>query len=148
MRCQAVAANDEIPARPPEPLGHRVAADVDDAGAARAVVAVWRDVDLALRPVVGPRGVVALFNRSAHLAAAAHPWLGLAGQDPASPLDLGALQALLLAHGANQALPAGNRLLDELHGLLEHLIGRVLTERLLRTAWGPPGSAPMQSARP
>jgi hypothetical protein len=146
VRRTAVAANDELPARPPEPLGHRVAVDVDDAGAARAVLAVWRDVELALRPVVGPRGVVALFNRSAHLAAAAHPWLAQAGQDPASPLDLGALQALLLAHGAHQALVAGNRLLDELRGLLEHLIGHALTDRLLRTAWGPPGSSPTQGA--
>ncbi len=124
--------------RPHDPLGNRVDGDVDAAGAAAAVVAVWRDAERALRPVIGARGVVALFNRSAHMAAATHPWLARAGQDPASPLDLQALQALLLAQGAQQALVAGNHLLDQLHRLLEHLIGQALTEQLLRTAWGPP----------
>lgn len=144
----AMAANNETPARPPEPLGHRVAVDVDAAGAAEAVVAVWRDADLALRPVIGPRGVVALFNRSAHLAAAAHPWLALAGQETGAPLNLGTLRALLVAHGANQTLAAGNHLLDQLHTLLEQLIGGALTESLLRSAWGPPGSPPVQEGPP
>lgn len=135
---------DEALQRPPDPLGHRVAADVDAAGAAAAVVAVWRDAERALRPVIGTRGVVALFNRSAHVAASAYPWLALARQDPAAPLDLNALQALFLAHGAPQALAAGNHLLDQLHRLLEHLVGHPLTEQLLRAAWGPPDHPPVQ----
>lgn len=134
----------ETSARPPEPLGHRVAVDVDAAGAAAAVAAVWRDAERALQPVIGGRAVVALFNRSAHIASAAHPWLALARQDPAAPLDLDALQALFAAHGAAQTLAAGNHLLEQLHRLLEHLIGHPLTEQLLRTAWGPPGHPPVQ----
>ncbi len=130
--------------RPPDPLGNRVGADGDAVVAVVAVVAVWRDAELALRPVIGAGGVVALFNRSAHLAASAHPWLAMAAQDPAAPLDLDALQALFLAHGAPQALAAGKQLLDELHRLLEQLIGKALTERLLRTAWGPPGDLPVR----
>jgi len=132
----------ETPARPPRPLGQRVDVDVDAAGAAAAVATVWRNADRALRPVIGSRGVVALFNRSAHVAASVHPWLAQAGQDPAAPLDLDALQALFAAHGAMQSLAAGNHLLDQLRRLLEHLIGDRLTETLLRTAWGPPQPAP------
>lgn len=136
------------PERPPGPLGHRVGTDVDAAAAALAVVAVWRDAERALQPVIGARGVVALFNRSVHVAASAHPWLERAGQDPAAPLDLEALQSILLAQGAQQALAAGNKLLDQLHRLLEQLIGEGLTERLLRTAWGPPGHPPVQDGPP
>lgn len=123
-------------ARPSQPPGQRLSADVDAAGAAAAVVAVWRDADRALRPLIGSRGVVALFNRSAHVCAEAHPWLALAAQDPAAPLDLDALQALFAARGAMQSLAAGNQLHEQLHRLLEHLIGDNLGETLLRTAWG------------
>lgn len=143
-----MAQASETLERPPDPLGHRVAADADAACAAAAVVAVWRDVDQALRPVIGTRGVVALFNRSTHVAATAYPWLALAGQDPAAPLDLDALRALFLAHGAQQALAGGNHLLDQLHRLLEHLVGHPLTEQLLRAAWGPPDHPPMQDGHP
>lgn len=136
------------PERPPGPLGHRVGVDVDAAAAALAVVGVWRDAERALRPVIGVRGVVALFNRSVHVAAAAHPWLAQAGQDPAAPLDLDALQSLCRAQGAQHALAAGNKLLDELHRLLEQLIGDRLTEMLLRTAWGPPRHPPMLDGPP
>ncbi|MDO9075203.1 MAG: hypothetical protein Q7U73_18250 [Rubrivivax sp.] len=138
----------ETPERPADPLGCRVAADVDAEGAAAAVVAVWRDADSALRPVIGARGVVALFNRSAHVAARTYPWLALTGQDPAAPLDLEALRALFLAHGAQQSLAAGNHLLDQLHRLLEHLVGLPLTEQLLRAAWGPPEHPPVQDGQP
>lgn len=121
------------------PLGNRVCAEADAAGAAAAVVAVWRDVERVLRPVIGARGVVALFIRSAHVAAGSYPWLAPAAQNPAAPLDLDALQALFVAQGAQQTLAAGNHLLDQLHRLLEHLIGHLLTAQLLRAAWGPHG---------
>ncbi len=139
-----MATDDDTAARPRQPLGHRVDLDADATGAAEAVVAVWRDAERALRPVIGARGVVALFNRSVHLAAVAHPWLAQAAQNPSVPLDLDALRALLASQRAHQALTAGNHLLDHLHRLLEHLIGDPLTERLLRTAWGPPGSTTVQ----
>ncbi|MDP2006811.1 MAG: hypothetical protein Q8K45_14130 [Rubrivivax sp.] len=140
-----MAEHGEAPGRPTDPLANRVGAAVD---AAAAVVAVCRDAEKALRPIIGTRGVVALFNRSAHLAAAAHPWLAMAAQDPAAPLDLDALRALFLAHGTPQALAAGRQLFDELHRLLEQLIGQDLTERLMRTAWGPPGAPPPKDRTP
>lgn len=127
------------------PLASRVAkgASVDEVAA--AVVAVWRDAASSLRPIIGARGVVALFNRCVYLTAQAHPWLASAGRDAAAELDLPALQALealFLLQTAAAALVAGHAMFEGFHRLLGSLIGASLAERLLRSAWGPPSGQP------
>ena len=71
---------------------------------ADTVVAVWRRVDAALLPIVGQRGVAALYKRSLHLANAAHPWLG-APQDgvPAQRLGTAGGDRLVAAGPSGQA---------------------------------------------
>jgi hypothetical protein len=120
------------------PLAHRLTQGADAIEAAEALAAVWREVDLALQPIVGRRGVVALFNRSVHLTAAVHPWLAAARQDPAAELDVDALKSLFGRQGAAQAVLCGNSLLQSFRQVLATLIGASLSERLLRPAWGPP----------
>ena len=132
------------------PLTHRAGAGADAMQVAQAVVAVWQEVDLALRPIIGAGGVLALQQRSAHLTAVQHPWLraGL-GADGLAGFDEAALTAVLARQDAAQALACGNTLLRTFHALLTSLIGASLTERLLRPVWGPPPiSAPAQDMSP
>ena len=94
--------------------------------------AAWRDIDDALTPIIGKRGVAALYGRSVHLACRAHPWLASAEAGAPSAMDLGLLASLLSSQTAAEAAAAGGRLLHALHELLTALIGASLTERLLR----------------
>jgi DNA-binding GntR family transcriptional regulator len=102
---------------------------------AAAFVDIRLEIDQALQPIIGDKGVAALFDRSLGLSAAAFPWLaqgpagGLAGADPA------ALKALLAAQPASEAVAGGNALLQSFHELLASLVGRPLTDRLLRSVW-------------
>jgi len=125
--------------------GLRISVDANAAEVAEAVAAMWRDIDAVMRPVLGQRGVVALFKRSVHLTSAAHPWLASVYQDRASVLDLPALEALFSLQTGAAALACGNALQLTFHQLLASLIGESLTERLLHSVWArPDGEAPTQ----
>lgn len=125
------------------PLAHRLPAGAGAAQVATVSCAVWHEIDAALRPIIGPLGVVALFNRSLHLTAAAHPWLASGAlRDAAAAFDTTALKALLAQRSAAEALASASALLHTLGGLLAVLIGASLTERLLRPVWAPPTSGP------
>lgn len=107
-----------------------------DAGQIAArVVAACREVDAALAPVIGARGVAALFQRSVHLAAEAVPWLAGGGGAGPTGIDLPALESLLSARDAADAAVGGGRLLQQFDDLLASLIGPALTARLLRSVW-------------
>lgn len=93
--------------------------------------ATWQAIDRALRPVLGSRGVEALYWRSLHLAAASHPWLA-PGDEAAGPgMDLAALAATLAGQEAAAAESGGRAMLDHLRQLLVSLVGASLTARLL-----------------
>jgi hypothetical protein len=102
---------------------------------AAAFVDIRLEIDQALQPIIGDRGVAALFNRSLSLSSAGFPWLAqgpagvLAGADPAS------LNALLAAQPAREAAAGGNALLQSFDELLASLVGRSLTDRLLGSVW-------------
>jgi hypothetical protein len=120
------------------PLAGRVAHDSSSDQIAAACGAVWLELDSALSPIIGPRGVTALGQRSLHLASAAHPWLA-AGQ-PGGPtrLDSALLVSLLAPRSRDDAAAAADTFLQTFRELLCSLIGVSLTERLLCTVWGPP----------
>ena len=122
------------------PLAYRLGDGADTEALAVAFVAVWREVDAALRPVIGARGVAALFHRSVHLASAGHPWLAGARQGSQVEPDLGAVSDLLRRQHTDTALAGADEFLATFHVLLATLIGPSLTERLLRSAWGPPAT--------
>jgi hypothetical protein len=131
------------------PLTSRVAEGADSREIAAAVNALWTDIETALHPIVGRRGVAALFKRTLHLAAARHPWLAplKAGGDDAA--DLSQLTALLAAQPPSQASEAGSALFEIFGELLVTLIGAPLSKRLLQTAWSTSSSAaPAQDPTP
>jgi hypothetical protein len=120
------------------PLASRVEDDSSAHQIAAACAAIWLELDSALSPVIGPRGVSALGQRSLHLASAVHPWL--AARQPGGPamLDSALLASQLAQRGGDEAAAAANTFLQTFRELLISLIGGSLTERLLRTVWGPP----------
>jgi hypothetical protein len=96
------------------------------------VVSVWRDIDAALAPIIGHRGVAALFGRSVHLIRADHPWLTAPHESTTDRIDLAALQSTLSQQTSDTVVAINGALLRKFLELLSNLIGVSLTERLLR----------------
>jgi hypothetical protein len=105
---------------------------------AAACTAICVELDAALSPIIGLRGVAALFWRSLHLARATYPWLPAIPPGNPFNFDPGPLRAVLAQRRADEAAAAADCFLQSLHRLLVSLIGASLTERLLRATWGPP----------
>lgn len=119
-------------------VAHRAGEGADAARIAEAIGEIWDRIELALAPIIGQRGVAALYGRSLHLAAVAHPWLELQ-DDPTAPMDLVALKSAIAQQGRpDEAAAGGVALLQAFHTLLTSLIGPSLSQRLLDAAWTPP----------
>jgi hypothetical protein len=98
-------------------------------------VAAWRAITAVLAPVIGQRGVAALYRRSLHLAAANHPWLAAGDGGSSATMDLDALEAALSARESAQAAAGGAALLLSFHALVGSLIGPALSGQLLGGVW-------------
>ena len=132
-----------------DPLARRLGPDADGTQIAAAVVAVWREMEAALTPIVGTLGVAALYKRSLHLTSAAHPWLASTRQGMHVNIDLAALEALLVRQRGAAAAAGGGAFLQNFHDLLGSLVGASLTDRLLRCVWANTSSgSPAQDATP
>ena len=120
------------------PLAYRIGDDSSAAEIAAACGALWLELEAVLSPIIGPLGVYALGQRSLHLASAEHAWL--AARQPGGParLESALIVSLLAQRCSDDAAAAGNTFLLTFRELLSSLIGASLTERLLRTLWGPP----------
>jgi hypothetical protein len=108
---------------------------------AETALARWRDIAAALTPIIGQRGMAALYKRSLYLMRSAYPWLDAVHSSALAPADFGALRKALSQQPAAEAAAASGALLQTFHGLLTTLIGPSLTERLLRSARDNPTSA-------
>jgi len=124
------------------PLHGRVEDGADTEQVADAIVAVWREIDQALHPIIGHRGVAALYNRSLKLTAAAYPWLAQGHAGALAALDPTALRAALVRQAPDAAAAAGNALFETFRDLLASLVGESLTQRLLHTVWDHTAGAP------
>lgn len=116
---------------------------------AAAITSTWRDVDAALSPILGHRGVASLYKRSLHITSAAHPWLAGTHDGLPTVMDLAPLQAALSHQSSVDAATSGGALLHTFHELLASLVGRSLTEQLLHSVWADAASrAPAQEISP
>jgi hypothetical protein len=122
------------------PLAHRVGADANPTQIADAVVATWQEIDSTLTPIIGHRGVAALYRRSRHLAASIHPWLASAHDDTQATMNFATLESVLTQQSSAEAATGGAAHLQTFHELLTALVGPLLTERLLRSVWANPSS--------
>ena len=122
---------------------HRIAAFLEGAVSAGAssedvaalAASTFRALDQALAPIVGQRGIAALYKRSLHLSRPMHPWLPVAADGSDSAIDFAPLTASLAKRTSAEAASAGTEVLDRFRVLLTSLIGESLTERLLRPVW-------------
>ena len=129
-------AGGDSPARQPGPLSDRIEDGGDASDVAAAAVILWREIDAVLRPIIGQRGVVALFNRSVQLAGVGHPWVVHVHQDANTELQFPVIADVLARQAAAAAISGGDAQLLAFHQLLGSLIGASLTERLLHPAFG------------
>ena len=115
---------------------------------ADTTVAAWQAIDSALAPIIGQRGVAALYKRSLHLNRPLRPCLNAAIETTEARLGLAALKLVLAQQSAIEAAAIGAELLQTVHELLTTLVGPSLTERLLRSVWieflsAPPPAGPL-----
>ena len=123
-------------------LAERVGGDATATAVADAVTATLLEIEAAIAPFVGTRGLAALFKRSLFLTVGGCP--GLLGESAHLPevVDPAALRLLLSRQDAATAIAGGGLFLQTFQELLASLIGMSLTERLLRAAWIPFTSHP------
>jgi hypothetical protein len=119
-------------------LQRLAAGGADAAKVTAAIVSVWREIEVALAPVIGQRGVAALFERSLYLTRSRHPWLAAVAEHNEARMDLAALTGVLQKQGSTAAASGGGAHLEALYELLGSLIGPSLAERLLRPTWSNP----------
>jgi hypothetical protein len=106
---------------------------------AAATVATWPQVVARLEPVIGVRGIDALFMRALHLTSRSFPCVsGDVGHGTAA---IDAINARLRREDASTAAAASYELLFAFTELLADLIGESLTDRLLAPVWALPGPA-------
>jgi len=109
-------------------------------GIATRAAHLWRDIDSALAPIIGHAGVAALYRRSLYLTRTGHPCLTVVYEAISVSDRYIALETALSQQTPADATAAISALLQTFHGLLTHLIGESLTERLLRSVWDNPSS--------
>jgi hypothetical protein len=116
-------------------LSQRTAEGVDAGRIADLAVLTWRDIDAALSPIIGQRGVAALYQRSLHLTRDGYPWLATVYESTLQEGDFTALQTALSQQTSSAAAAGNSTLLQTFCDLLSNLIGQSLTERLLESVW-------------
>jgi hypothetical protein len=121
-------------------LTQLAAAGADARRIADRAVSIWRDVDAGLSPIIGRRGVAALFQRSLLRSVPALTSLAAAHQDVDALGDLDALRATLEQQSSENAIATNGALLKKFVDLLISLIGESLTERLLDSVRDTPSS--------
>lgn len=104
---------------------------VDGAQIAGVIVRTWVDIDGALSPVLGKRGVAALYKRSLHLSGSAHGWLSDIQVGPITAIDFEVLQKAFADQSNSEAASAATAMLRAFCDLLVSLVGISLTGRLL-----------------
>lgn len=130
-------------------LSKRAAAGCDSGLMASLVVSIWRDLDAALAPIIGHRGVAALFYRTLHLIRHDYPWLTASHVSMTEPMDFAALQSTLSQQISTHVVAANDALLQKFLEQLASLIGESLVERLLRAVVDThsPGDAAQEPSR-
>lgn len=114
------------------------ASGVDVLHVATAVLSTWADVKQAIAPVIGARGVTALYERSLYLTRTQHPWMVPAPEGTEIDMALAALETVLMQQDSATAVAGGAAHLQTFYEVLTSLIGPSLTDSLLRSIWENP----------
>jgi hypothetical protein len=129
-------------------LAQQVSHDANAVEVADATAAIWQAVEVALAPIIGSRGVAALYQRSVFLTGPTHAWLAPLHHGMDGHIDLAALKRLFAQQSSTDAIAGGKALLQTFHRLLTSLVGTSLTERLLHSVWSDPDTTPSAQDAP
>ena len=102
---------------------------------ASSVVLTWAEIKQAIAPVIGARGVAALYERSLFLTRGQHPWMVPVPDGVEMEMSLPALEAILIQQDSATAVAGGVAHLQTFHEVLSSLIGPSLSDSLLRSIW-------------
>lgn len=116
-------------------LEYKVAQGEDSFHIADLVLQAWRQIDVALTPLIGHRGVAGLYQRTLHVTGGDYPWLAICYKGITHEMDLDDLQKILAQQSSSNAANAGGMLFQTFHDLLGSLIGSALTACLLESIW-------------
>lgn len=127
----------------------RVAENMSSRQIADAASASWRALNIALSPIIGQRGVTALFKRSLHLARLDYPILKNVVGATILPGEFGALHAVLAGETSDSAVIINSTILNIFYELLTNLIGNTLTQQILNSVFDTTSSGdPAQDTLP
>lgn len=123
-------------------LAHRAKGCAEVSQVAEAITSMFENIDTALTPIIGPKGVAALHRRTLHLCITQHPSFADSYRMLVVGMDLKELKALLTEQSRADALFFSEEILKTFYELLATLIGRSLAARLLLDVWEQPFSGP------
>ena len=110
-----------------------IRADASPDQLAASVAIACTGIEAALAPIIGKRGMTALFNRSLHVTGQTYPWLADVIVRNQTAMDVESLRTALACRTSAEASAYGLLLLKTVTDLLASLVGPSLTERLLRS---------------
>jgi hypothetical protein len=119
----------------PESLSHPFDVFSDPVAIAGELARVIQEIAAVLTPILGARGVTALYQRVLHVTRARHAWLAGPLEVAQPAIDLVALQSAFARQHRAEAAVAATALLQSFHDLLASLIGAPLCARLLEPVW-------------
>ena len=122
------------------PLAQRVRKDATADEIAAVMLKICEEINKALVPVVGTRGVAALHARSFQLTASRCAWMNGQRDSAAAGSSVEIFAALMAAREAGEAIASGDAYLQIFFDLFVSLTGPSLTERLLGSVWFPSSS--------
>ena len=116
-------------------LQNRVSDGADVAQVADMVVTAWQRTAFILKPIIGERGMSALYQRSLYVSGREYEWLRPCYQGIQGAMDLTSLKAALALQQCDVAVQGGAALFTAFYDLLASLVGEALTTRLLYALW-------------
>lgn len=131
----------------PSPQSHRIAAalvrragpSADASQLADAAVALWRDIDTALTPIIGTRGLAALQARSLYLASDEFGWMkDMQDTSVRTAIDYDLPRRIFMTQPMPESQAAATVTFLCFHDLLASMVGPSLTARLLDAIWDNP----------
>jgi hypothetical protein len=130
-------------------LAHRVDGIADISRIADAITTMFADINAALTPIIGPKGVAALHRRNLLLCTSTHPQFAEVFKTLVDAMDLRELRSTLIKLQKDEAVFFSEQLLKTFFELLATLIGRSLATRLLLDVWGNSlsGTPPQDTSR-
>ena len=120
-----------------ETIARRAGVPQDADAIAQSTLDTWQQIAAQLEPVIGLRGVDALFNRSLQRACNTFHWLEMIGVRGNGAASLAHLGTCFKGREPAVATDAACALIGTFTELLANLLGESLTARLVDVVWLP-----------